>query len=67
MLEEHQNLDFVRFLTAGFRGGGSQAAINFEGRVKATLPKKLIATWEPLSRKMASKNVQSRVQLEHNL
>jgi len=28
--------------------------------VKATLPEKLIATWEPLSRKMASKNVQSR-------
>ncbi|OGN64436.1 MAG: hypothetical protein A3G30_02225 [Chlamydiae bacterium RIFCSPLOWO2_12_FULL_49_12] len=34
-------------MTAGFRGGGSQVAINFSGRVKAALPEKLIATWEP--------------------
>ncbi|HCJ82935.1 MAG TPA: hypothetical protein DHV52_01170 [Parachlamydiales bacterium] len=47
-------------MTDGFRGGGFQVVINFEGRVKSTLPEKLITRWEPLSRKTASKNVQSR-------
>jgi len=47
-------------VTAGFRGGGSQVAMNFSGRVNATLPEKLTATGEPLSLKMASKTVQSR-------
>ena len=54
-------LDFAPFLTAGFRRGGFQVGINFEGRVKSTLPEKLNSRWAPLSRKMTSKKLQSRV------
>ena len=58
-LNRHK-LDFATFLTTRFRGGGFQVVINFEGRVKSTLPKKLITRWEALSRKMVSKKLQSR-------
>ena len=55
------SLDFVTFLTVGFRGGSFHVGINFEGRVKSTLPDKLNSRWESLSRKMTSKKLQSRV------
>ena len=55
-----QYLDFVTFLTLGFRGGGFQVGINLSGRVDLTLPDKLNSRWESLSRKMTSKKLQSR-------